>query len=555
MFGNSSVFKRFLAAVLCAALLFSMSACQENPEGSIVVHKDMDNLISRAQDDAPEKTDAAQLSEEVKEQFETYQTTIEDESLGVTVNVNAKVDVPEVDKLSVYRVKQKKFDQDFVDKVRGALMGDKEIYIANALLTQTKEDYEEIIKDYRDLIRQEEEKMAAATEADRTVGSQEDRYVMSVEEFQEQCQHTIDAYQFELDLMQEVYEKAPAELDLKQFPSDGLLHTNQEWLTLYPEFSNENYASLYPDDEDLHFFADSGDGQYQSLRVKNSADQSNELSYSSCPDQYVQTLGFMGELGENTLEDTGFNSTIPEDLLGLVAYDESTVFTPFENDETTITMEEAVDTAKVFLAEIGMEDFAFFKGGLYNECVDPLNRHQKNASNTLYYRHYYILRFYRDMDGVLLTQSSGGKSSEEWKEEGFRTQYWPGEMVELRINDKGIAGFDYFSPVEISETVVDNATLKPFSEIKETFEKMVCVVNASKQRLFWIDIDRVRLSYSRISEKDSFDTGLIVPIWSFEGKVDEAYRGSEDYIHRWKTDTIMAINAIDDSIIDGELGY
>ena len=84
-------------------------------------------------------------------------------------------------------------------------------------------------------------------------------------------------------------------------------------------------------------------------------------------------------------------------------------------------------------------------------------------------------------------------------------------------------GFDYLTPIEITETVVENSTLKSFSDVKDTFEKMVCVVNADEKTSSVITVDNVRLSYSRISEKDSFDTGLIVPVWSFEGKRDIYY--------------------------------
>ncbi len=65
-------------------------------------------------------------------------------------------------------------------------------------------------------------------------------------------------------------------------------------------------------------------------------------------------------------------------------------------------------------------------------------------------------------------------------------------------------------------------------------------------------VDRVRLSYSRISEKDSFDTGLVVPVWSFEGKVT-AYSG--EYPAYERNGTLLAVNAIDGSVIDADLGY
>ncbi len=65
---------------------------------------------------------------------------------------------------------------------------------------------------------------------------------------------------------------------------------------------------------------------------------------------------------------------------------------------------------------------------------------------------------------------------------------------------------------------------------------------------------RVRLSYSRISEKDSFDTGLVVPVWSFEG-MDAMYDDKGGSLGAGSDGVLMAINAIDGSVINGALGY
>ena len=64
-----------------------------------------------------------------------------------------------------------------------------------------------------------------------------------------------------------------------------------------------------------------------------------------------------------------------------------------------------------------------------------------------------------------------------------------------------------------------------------------------------IDIDSVKLRYTRISEKDSFDTGLLVPVWDFIGtKTDQYGYEVHDAI-------IMSVNAIDGTVIDKDLGY
>lgn len=129
---------------------------------------------------------------------------------------------------------------------------------------------------------------------------------------------------------------------------------------------------------------------------------------------------------------------------------------------------------------------------------------------------------------------------------------WPGEYIKISVNDDGIIGFDYYSPVEITETVVENAAIKSFGDVKQTFEKMMIVTKAGKDTTKVYDIDRVRLSYSRISEVDSYDTGLIVPVWDFSGECEIACDGI--ILQKGKCEA-LAINAIDGSIIDPDLGY
>lgn len=66
-----------------------------------------------------------------------------------------------------------------------------------------------------------------------------------------------------------------------------------------------------------------------------------------------------------------------------------------------------------------------------------------------------------------------------------------------------------------------------------------------------ITVDQVVLGYTRISEKDSFHTGLLVPVWDFIGTV-EVTDGKETGIEK---KSILTINAIDGSVINRTLGY
>ena len=66
-----------------------------------------------------------------------------------------------------------------------------------------------------------------------------------------------------------------------------------------------------------------------------------------------------------------------------------------------------------------------------------------------------------------------------------------------------------------------------------------------------IDVDNVVLRYARISEADNFDSGLLVPVWDFEGTIDDGYSWEKEAM----PESVLTINAIDGTIIDHTLGY
>ena len=558
MFGNQSVCKKFLAAGLCAVLLYSMSACQENPEGSIIVHKDMDNLISKAQEDDPSKVEAADLVDEVAENYEIYRTTIEDKNLGVTVNVNAKVDVPKVETLNVYRVEQKTFEQEFIDKVRKALMGEKPLYDGRIVNTQTRQWFLDRMAEVRRDI--------AALETGKAQSWEDNKDSMSEEEFEAMYQDMLDNRQQMLDYYQEGYESAAETIDPTQNPADGTLKSIEE--QHYSDLEDSYYSQLYssiPDGEDLNVISDGGDGNFDVLHVQNSEDYGGHLEfrrsragYVRSGDVFARSATDLMDLMTNTQYSMPDNPNLPDHFLnGGGDYNESTAFLPYESDTVTLTQEEAIKQAEDFLREIGMDDFTFADGGLYNEWVNLYPVVSLDDPSALYYRRYYILQFNRNIDGVLLTQSSGTKGKGGWNNQGgaYTKHRWFGECAQFLINDNGIVGLDIIAPIDILETVVENATLKSFEEVKGTFEKMICYANADPDPDIYqasITIDHVRLSYSRISEQDSFDTGLIVPVWSFEGRSEIGQNGN---IEHAETGSLLTINAVDGSIIDSELGY
>ena len=506
---EKKAFQRFTVVIMCITVVIGFCSCQKSPDSSLVVNKDLDKLIEEA-----EGTDTGKVKiEDIADiEYEDYVTSFEDSDLGVKVNVNAKVDIPKADHLSVFRVKQSPFTQDFIDKVRAELMGDTPIYDGYALHIETKGEIEDIITYWR----------AAMNETD---------------------DETIRAeYQERIDELQEEYEAAPAEIVMTDYPSDGkLIHSDD---------------STDPDSEGVFVVSDGSDGIYSSLRVNNSPKSSNKLEFEMNKVGHAGIMSsadiepYIGDIDEILADKS--NKEKPENYTGVdVVYEDSSPisYVQLKGETCTITEAEAISAADSLLEKLGLAEFSCYDSGIINSQF-----YCAQSQPFIVYRTHYAITYYRNIDGVFLTQSSGTKNNMSTGNDAmlYGKISWPGECITIWVNDDGIIGFSYSSPIEITETVVENAAIKSFENVRETFEKMMVVTNAGKYTTKVFDIDRVRLSYSRISEANSYDTGLIVPVWDFSGHCETA---SDGVIIFDGYKTALAINAIDGSIIDPDLGY
>ncbi|HBI86033.1 MAG TPA: hypothetical protein DDX71_07110 [Ruminococcus sp.] len=513
---------RIMTAVLTAALL--LTGCAENPESSVIVHKDMEKVIEEAAQTGESKADVAQLR-----QYDSYTADFESESLRVSVHADAQVDIPQADQLSVFRVKQHDFTQEDVDRFRNALMGDVPLYEGAGLQVRTKKEYEEDIRMIREEIKRSYDEFDAETAAENE-----------------------KAYQRELDYIQEQYEAAPEEINVTEHPSAGKLETVAAQLAADPESEYWQWQNSLNPEGSVSFVCNAD--VTAAFYVQNDADHSNNIVYSASPvgPERMTVMGGGVYLDQDPVDIPG----APENFLAngiCPGPDESAAMKllPIPGDSAELSQADAEKQAEDFLHSMGLDDFQLYEGGKYAKRLDlSLQDHDPENANTFYYRTSWILNYCRSFDGVMLEQNSGVKYAEGWEGESYRKQFWPGEYICFEISDAGIVGFSWNAPLDIMETVVENAALKPFDEISGTFERMMPMVAAPKEQYeedAMITVDRVTLSYSRISEKDSFDTGLVIPVWGFLG---DQKGGSMSF-----TGTQMAINAIDGSVIDASLGY
>lgn len=516
-------YTRIAVCTVIASLL--LSGCQKNPDSSMVVNKDMDNLIEEAKKDGEGTVDMANIAGA----YETYQTTLSDDSLGVSVNVNAKVDIPQAEQMSVFRVQQKRISQEFLDKVLAELTAGETLYDAGVTLSvRTRSEIEEELRG----AKAEMERLKNSDEPDKDI-------------FIEDNQRYIDE-------LQEAYENAPEQPVWEGNESDGLLHPTAEMTGKAggEDFYEWEY-SLNQNGENFYAANNGTNDNYISITAQNNDERGNKLSFRRGRHGYDFTAV---AIVETTVLDEIASGVWPADEDRSKDYAERMLggemsFVEYTDEPTTISEEEARTKADDLMQKLGLSDtYQWYEGGLYSEIPDI----RKGGDWEPGYRKLYIFRYMRSMDGVFTTFDPTGKHEEGWNGDDYVKKDWPLENIEIRVNDSGIVGFDYNAPLEVTETVVENSNMKSFDEVRGTFEQMVTVANAKVDSDLdsdvVIEIDRVVLGYARISEADSYDTGLMVPVWDFQGKKTDEY-GTE------YKGGIMTINAIDGSVIDRSLGY
>ena len=115
------------------------------------------------------------------------------------------------------------------------------------------------------------------------------------------------------------------------------------------------------------------------------------------------------------------------------------------------------------------------------------------------------------------------------------------------VTDEGVVQFEMLNPLDVNEIVTEYTKMKDFESIMDIFKKMILIVHANvpEGQVRTINIERVELGLMRVSEPNSLDTGVIVPVWDFYGHLDGTSNGT----------THLTINAIDGSIIDRRVGY
>ena len=315
----------------------------------------------------------------------------------------------------------------------------------------------------------------------------------------ELCQETLDKYQRELESYGE---------------GDGLVETPVEF-TIYKENYNE---------EKMYLVSDGSDGIYRSIKIRNHDEfKTYELIYNVSKDGYP-------EISEV------YNMTMESEL----NFGTEMIGNPNDLPELIKSEEDAISDANQMLSDLGIHDFSAkdidIVFGRINDKVQKA----------------YRISFTRTISGVSFNYNSIGLSSGDAVDDGKggKTPIWGSETVSFIVTDDGVVQFEISNPLEVHEIVTEYTKMKDFESIMDIFKKMILIVHANvpEGEIRKMEIDRIELGLMRVLEPNSLDTGVVIPVWDFYGRLKVEDYEDHDKIY-------LTINAIDGSIIDRRLGY
>ncbi len=216
-------------------------------------------------------------------------------------------------------------------------------------------------------------------------------------------------------------------------------------------------------------------------------------------------------------------------------------------NEMTITEGEARTIAETTLKEMGFDHLV---------CAFSKTTRSYRSGITregLPYRPCWAFVFTPAVNGAALTYTyRTNVESTEYN------RYWNYERCYILVDEQGIAALEYYDICKPDEVTVEVATLLPFDQIIEIFEKMVLIVEnyadaLNRDQMY--SITSVRLGMVSIPEQNG-EGGYMVPCWDFMGDPFPLSEFPEFWQDMgWSLDgshSFLTINAIDGSIIRRE---
>ena len=532
-------------------LIITVSACQPTPEERIVVGKDQDTMLEAAAQTPEAQEQIETLAEQVQApQAYTSEVSAADGKLTVSAD-GAAVVLPDTDTIPVLRVSAADFKQEQVDGLISALFEGQTLYEVE-YGKETKDDIMQQIINTKRLKETEE----YSSEGD---------------------QQSLDAH---IAVLQAKHERAPETSEDVISVSDGQL--KQEETTDYETGEHISYnmglnATTNPDDA----------AKAARISVQNNSDMTGSIvnirtdedgNITGMSGRFMRRMAMLMYENRGDAYDSNFGQNPPTSV----------------DEDTVIDDSEVLEKLKTTPAEAkALVEDMLSRAGIYNMAVvamyltddENLGNYDDIVSDAEHYAYQmYLCRTVGGVPVAYLKASSGdvvdmenemGAARESGDTDAMAQAYsnvveWYYESIDVMVNDTGIISFDWWSPLNIGETVVESAALLPFDDIAAKFEQQMQIEWEAQAKNEYtagmtFAVDHVSLEYQRIAEQDATETGLLVPVWNFYGTSVTTYDLKDTGDGSEVADTrksgfsqpvsLMTINAVDGSIIDIVQGY
>lgn len=249
------------------------------------------------------------------------------------------------------------------------------------------------------------------------------------------------------------------------------------------------------------------------------------------------------------------NAVLPEGVI--CAFDHTDPIEDMDaipsDSDLTATPRQALEKAEALVARLRLTDFAVSRIQLAHAPLEADGRTGVPC-------YLYTVSFARMVNGVPVIRPTYYSSSGD---EAEPRPAWHYEELNVTLRNTDLYAFTYGGPLVLGKTLVEDANLMSFDAVMERFDQMIRVKYEGMMadpgwggiRSMEVQVDRLELSLERVAQPDNINGGLLVPVWSFYGRV-LCTTPEETFNHSMGPSTpILTLNAVDGNLIDPFKGY
>jgi len=487
--------KRNKILPLCLAAVLCLAACAKTPDAPIVAQKNQERLVEKAQSGDENRQP---LQEVQGKEPKDYSFQFQSNDGKLSISAEADVLLPEVDRIPMYHVSKSEFPQEQITAVSDHLFAGEETWYPESDWYYTKAMADADIAEARERMAQ--------VEADTQMDDERRKG--------------------EIDLCKSIIEDRQANYDwypdsIVKIPVDSTLRTKY-------------YDSV------------TGRHTYGYLDINSDSGKCLYCYNFTASDNANSSLNFRSKTGERFRQEPeiyNYNLSVPYGT-----------DVPFSCD---YTYEEARALADGLIQAAGI-DIRLVQTELLRGSYE---KSQLFPGKSEYDEEYSAYRFCysRVIDGIPVAVTTNNAMYVE-----DTNPTWLYERIYVTVDSGGISNLYWGWPVAQGDMVNADVQILSFEKAARIFEEMAPLIYQGKFAAleeesgssFYaaISVDKVELNLMRVRDGGNL-TGLYVPAWVFYGTEKCGTGRSEERTSTPSPWIILAVNAVDGSIIDVKAGY